>query len=494
MRCNKKCFGLFFIFAVLIMKIPVQAADEMVPKLIYPQEADRTSMLYTEQSVENSTQTIAEKRQILLEFEDRVEEALLTGKNEADMTGLDMDYNLFIQMSQMIPYFVNGIRPMSFTEGASVFFVNPLSQEETSGLINTVHEVISDVDNLTEETMTDLEKALVVHDYLVYKSEYDYDNYLNGTIPYDSYYCGGILVNGRGVCNGYARAFEYFMYREGIECYMISSTEMNHAWNIVSIDGRYYHVDCTWDDPVQDRLGKVQHKYFLVSDSAMKSERNHYGWTTSLVCDDTSYDNAFWTEVESQIIKEDKKLYYLKGRSIICRTGELETPIVDLGTWPVWQGSGWWTNANSGLFYRDGYLYFNTYSRIERISTDTLEKEIVFEPDLSEGYIYGIRDQREEIEYVIKQSYSDDGTIYTTPLPADESGSTPGYIAGDLTGEGNIDVFDLRLMLRYVCDKTELTEQQLLAADVEKDSAGTVNINDLRKMLRFICRKIETLE
>ena len=63
----------------------------------------------------------------------------------------------------------------------------------------------------------------------------------------------------------------------------------------IKIDVSYYHVDCTWDDPVPDSLGNVYHAYFLVSDSAIQEARLgtsvHYGWDlTELVCDSKTYD------------------------------------------------------------------------------------------------------------------------------------------------------------------------------------------------------------
>ena len=62
---------------------------------------------------------------------------------------------------------------------------------------------------------------------------------------------------------------------------------------------------------------------------------------------------------------------------------------------------------------------------------------------------------------------------------------------GDITGDGNADISDLRLVLRAVCGKVELTDAQTSAADVETD--GKVDIQDLRKILRFVCGKVETL-
>ena len=64
-------------------------------------------------------------------------------------------------------------------------------------------------------------------------------------------------------------------------------------------------------------------------------------------------------------------------------------------------------------------------------------------------------------------------------------------LKGDVDGSGKVDIADLRLVLRAVCGKVELTDAQTSAADVETD--GKVDIQDLRKILRFVCGKIETL-
>ena len=97
---------------------------------------------------------------------------------------------------------------------------------------------------------------------------------------------------------------------------------------------------------------------------------------------------------------------------------------------------------------------------------------------------------------------SEDFTIY---VPANASGydkypwthykivyvESSEYVKGDLNGDGEVEIDDLRTVLRVVCGKIELTSEQQLAADVETD--GTVNIADVRKILRFVCGKIEQL-
>ena len=69
-------------------------------------------------------------------------------------------------------------------------------------------------------------------------------------------------------------------------------------------------------------------------------------------------------------------------------------------------------------------------------------------------------------------------------------GESSEYAKGDLNGDGEVKIDDLRTVLQAVCKKIELTVEQQLTADVEKD--GTVDIQDLRKILRYVCGKIDT--
>ena len=70
------------------------------------------------------------------------------------------------------------------------------------------------------------------------------------------------LVNGKTVCAGYARAFQYLLGQLGIPCYYCTGfAGENHAWNIVALEDGYYNVDTTWDD-----TGDGTYDYFNKTD------------------------------------------------------------------------------------------------------------------------------------------------------------------------------------------------------------------------------------
>ena len=126
-------------------------------------------------------------------------------------------------------------------------------------------------------TGSDYEKALFVHDYLVYNTEYDSDSYamiqasFNQNLFCDASTAYGCLVNHLAVCEGYAKAFHLIMNHLGIEAGCISGTTSggSHVWNYLSLDGDYYYIDVTWDDPIaseDNEMSKnvVSHEYFCI--------------------------------------------------------------------------------------------------------------------------------------------------------------------------------------------------------------------------------------
>ena len=116
-----------------------------------------------------------------------------------------------------------------------------------------------------ESGMTDFEKELYLHDQLALGVVYQESDH-----AHDSY---GALVEGVAVCEGYAEALQYLLQKAGIQSFIATGESFNpstgakegHAWNYVKLDGKYYHVDLTWDD--QPNI--TYHAYFNVTDDVI---------------------------------------------------------------------------------------------------------------------------------------------------------------------------------------------------------------------------------
>ncbi|PWV98694.1 S-layer family protein [Paenibacillus cellulosilyticus] len=122
--------------------------------------------------------------------------------------------------------------------------------------------------------MTEFDKELAIHDYIVLHTAYDYDNYLAGTIPEDSYSAYGVFFKGTAVCQGYAYAAHLLLELAGIDSQIVSGTAngISHAWNKVNIGGEYYNLDVTWDDPVPNVEGRTMYAYFNVTDEQLADD------------------------------------------------------------------------------------------------------------------------------------------------------------------------------------------------------------------------------
>lgn len=170
------------------------------------------------------------------------------------------------------------------------------------------------------DDMTDFEKMLSAHDYIILNTKYDFDTY-NGIENIDSFNAYGALVKRNAVCAGYTALYSALLKHEGIEVRYIESDGMNHAWNMVNLDGKWYHVDTTWDDPGfletddKDMEGYVGHNFFLLSDTVISdSKHNHYGWITDVPsATDDSYSNSYYEDITTGMFYYDGRWYYGKN-------------------------------------------------------------------------------------------------------------------------------------------------------------------------------------
>ena len=279
--------------------------------------------------------------------------------------------------------------------------------------------------------MDALQTALVLHDYLALTVSYDYENYLNNTIPSISSTAYGALVLRTAVCSGYTQAYRLLLNRCGIENAYVKSESMNHAWTMLRLENSWYHVDVTWDDPVPDTPGMASHKYFLLSDAAISdSEHEHYGWQSDHVCGDTRYDtNVFWNDLDTPIPFTDADTYWLLRESgdytdqtinLLRRswsTGEYDVVASVRDYWPAWNRPGWhWSDAYSGLVLWDSRLFFNDKLHVYAYDPDG-SQDTVYTYGGGDGYLYGLISDGATLSYLVKQDPNQDGgTLCALPL------------------------------------------------------------------------------
>lgn len=135
------------------------------------------------------------------------------------------------------------------------------SEQDIDKLNKGVDEIIT---KYITNDMSDDDKVLKVHDYIINNTRYDINK-----VNEASYTALGPLFNGTAVCSGYADLMAIFLNKFGIKNYKIASN--THVWNALFINGEWLHLDLTWDDPITKNsdVDTLQHDFFLVKTSKL---------------------------------------------------------------------------------------------------------------------------------------------------------------------------------------------------------------------------------
>lgn len=258
-----------------------------------------------------------------------------------------------------------------------------------SACLSRASKILSGIQG--NSSLSDVQKALLIHDRLAVFCEYDYANYLNGVVPHDSYTMYGALGKGVAVCQGYSEAYLYLLERVGVDSYICSSDALDHAWNIVTINGKNYHVDVTWDDPTWDKTGYVLHENFLVSNSGIYSS-NHTANDYDQSATDKKYDNYFWRQSHTSFELIGNEIYYIDSvNKTLNRYSDRSSVYAIDETWFNTDHS-YYEGSYSCLSSNGEDLFFSTTDSIYEFDVNTATAEKVCSPEIpSEGYyhIYG---------------------------------------------------------------------------------------------------------
>jgi hypothetical protein len=132
----------------------------------------------------------------------------------------------------------------------------------------------SKVNELGVSSMNDFDKVKTLHDFVVNYASYDFTE--KNAYPYQ------IISSKTGICQAYAGLFYMLCKKANVDTRIVikgdgydtskgktSKGTIDHAWNLVKVNGNWYHVDTTWDDPIHNEFDILQWKYFLKSDSTM---------------------------------------------------------------------------------------------------------------------------------------------------------------------------------------------------------------------------------
>ncbi len=359
-------------------------------------------------------------------FYDELLAALRNKKEEIDLSSYSLTSDelkvAFILVLNENPdlYYVESTFSYSCFNGyvLTCYFVYNDTKDDTGTYDSVVRGILSGVD----PEWSDIEKAFYFHDWIVLNCQYD--------LTYSYYSSYDVFVRKTAVCQGYAEAFEELCDRAGLKCHTIISRNLNHAWNLVEIDGAYYYADCTWDDPIASGSSHLlphrdSYSYFMCSRdllyskghdttdwfrySAIEGAVNVYnGVTTS-----DKYDESFWRNVPRRQIClfENYALYYtFDSREVQMYDLKSETVFkrfevkVDDGYGNIYDPLDY-----NSMIMIDSYprAFINSNNKIIRLDLGSGECETVYsltDEEAQLGNIVALEPKNGRIVYKIAQS------------------------------------------------------------------------------------------
>ena len=161
---------------------------------------------------------------------------------------IDLAFNCVMNDHPEI-YYTNGYLYTKYTSGDEIVKIqfNP-TYTVTADNIKLYNGYIQEYYNAYKSELpagaSDYEKIKYTYEFVIINTEYNIQSPENQNIL-------SVFLMGESVCQGYAKAFQYLLQKEGIECTLVTgnvSQNEGHAWNLVKCNGAYYYVDCTWGD------------------------------------------------------------------------------------------------------------------------------------------------------------------------------------------------------------------------------------------------------
>ncbi len=245
--------------------------------------------------------------------------------------------------------------------------------------------------NIIKPSMTDFQKVKAINDYIVSNTMYGTKTKAS---PHSAY---ALFFEGQAVCQGYALAAHAMLEQSGIETkYVVGFVNGNeaHAWNLVKVDGKWYHLDTTWNDPLPNRVGAASYDYFLVSDNQISKDhtwiKGNYPTATS-----TKYSymlNVHFAHQLNNIVyfsntADNDKLYKLD------MTSGSKSKVLDKRALYI-------TGTNQNLYYSDysngGYL---TKLDLKTLKAEVLVKQPVTNLKVSDNYLlYNVQSKEHKLK------------------------------------------------------------------------------------------------
>lgn len=222
-----------------------------------------------------------------------------TGSASSSLDAVDAAFGIAMKQDDYTNYAIKSYRFSSKSDGQNATVTVKVTYwEDAAQSAYVAAQSKKILASIIKPGMNAHQKVKAIHDWVVLNVAYD-----RTLIKHSAY---DALATGKTVCQGYATLTYRLLTDAGIKSRIAEGTVSTgaHAWNLVQLDGKWYHLDTTFDDPVPDVKGRTTYGYYLVTDKQLA--RDHK-WTLTYPAAVTPYATTL-----SQLTKADvsRKTFY----------------------------------------------------------------------------------------------------------------------------------------------------------------------------------------
>ncbi|MDB4868653.1 MAG: transglutaminase [Cohnella sp.] len=249
------------------------------------------------------------------------------GQTNGLSSQMDKAVHAILGADDSLGYTVSSYRwNTSFTQNEASIKVQVAYWENAKQTAYVVAQTKQIAQQIIKPGMNAHEKVKAVHDWVLLHVAYD-----TSLVQHSAY---AALMGGRTVCQGYALLTYRLLNEAGIPNRIVEGTVSSglHAWNLVNLDGQWYHLDTTFDDPVPDLRGRTTYYYYLLTDQQMRKDHR---WTKVYPAAVTPYANTLTTlkstdpakAVFYESLEQSLGYAFLKPENTVKNTDQLAAKI-----------------------------------------------------------------------------------------------------------------------------------------------------------------------
>ena len=211
---------------------------------------------------------------------DRIRESVYSVTNDADGNGRYRTSRIRIPGSKLSEFDIREVVNAYISDNPEIFwienvfgyayvedntiveFYSVISSDECEKYIDRFNQRVDEILSAVGTGRTEYQREKIVHDKLISNCTYK-TGVTTSSDGWQYFSAYGAIVEGEAVCEGYSKAVQLLMTRVGIVCSTVrgEADGVAHMWNVVEMNGEWYHLDATWDDNDDN----INYEYFNVT-------------------------------------------------------------------------------------------------------------------------------------------------------------------------------------------------------------------------------------